>query len=375
MIFQSVTFIVFLGYAILILAISVGWWRLKGFTHKSLSYNTKVSILVAVRNEAKNIESLIKSLSNQDYALQLLEVIIIDDHSTDGTFDLVKTQTQGLANFKLIALEDWMQSGKKAALTKGIQLSTGQLIIITDADCFAGISWVSTLVSFYEKHCPHLILGPVRMINDGSFFGKLQSLEFSSLISSAAGSCNAGFPLMANGANLAFTREAFDTCNGFAGNFKYHSGDDMFLLMAIKKKYGAAAIRFLRSEEAIVNTPATSGFGKFVQQRLRWVSKSSGYTDPLLIASSIIVFLANVLVVVSAILAVLSPKYFLPFLIVFTLKFIVDFPLMLSFNRFQKSGKLLWLFPLSEFLNAVYTLFIGIAGNVWKYEWKGRKNR
>jgi cellulose synthase/poly-beta-1,6-N-acetylglucosamine synthase-like glycosyltransferase len=211
------------------------------------------------------------------------------------------------------------------------------------------------------------------MINDDSLFGKLQSLEFSSLISSAAGSCNAGFPLMANGANIAFTREAFDTCNGFTGNLKYPSGDDMFLLMNIKQHYGAGAIRFLRSEAAIVNTPATKGFKKFIQQRLRWVSKSRGYTDPLLIASSVIVFVANALIVVLAFLAFLSPEYILPFVIVYSFKFIVDFPLMFSFNRFQKSGKLLVLFPFSEFLNAVYTLFIGIAGNVWKYEWKGRK--
>ncbi|MFZ4549726.1 MAG: glycosyltransferase, partial [Bacteroidales bacterium] len=363
MIFQVVTFIVFVSYAILITAITIGWWRLKVYKDKSAALNIKVSILVAIRNEAENIGVLIKSLSSQEYPSDLLEVILVDDHSTDGTYELVKTQIQDLRNFKLISLKGERHSGKKAAITQGVQTSTGELIIITDADCTADISWVTTLVSFYEKHCPHLILGPVRMINDGSLFGKLQSLEFSSLISSAAGSCNAGFPLMANGANIAFTREAFDTCNGFTGNLKYPSGDDMFLLMNIKQHYGAGAIRFLRSEAAIVNTPATKGFKKFIQQRLRWVSKSTGYTDPLLIASSIIVFLTNVLVVVAASLAVLSPEYFLPFLIVFALKFIVDFPLMLSFNQFQKSGKLLWLFPFSEFLNAVYTLFIGIAGN------------
>jgi cellulose synthase/poly-beta-1,6-N-acetylglucosamine synthase-like glycosyltransferase len=375
MIFQAIVFILFFSYAALITAITLGWWKLKVYKSKSLEYNTKVTILVAVRNEAENIGMLIKSLSSQNYPANLFEVIFIDDHSTDETVDLVNNQIRDLSNFKLLSLQDGQLYGKKAAITQGISTSIGELILITDADCVADILWVSTLVSFYEKYSPHLILGPVCMINDGSLFGKFQSLEFSSLISSAVGSCNAGFPLMANGANMAFTREAFDTCNGFAGNFAYPSGDDMFLLMKIKKQYGAGAIRFLRSAAAIVNTPATLGFKEFIQQRLRWVSKSSGYTDPLLIASSLIVFLANVLIVVLAFLAFMSPGYILPFVIVYFFKFIVDFPLMFSFNKFQKSGKLLFLFPFSEFLNAVYTLFIGIAGNVWKYEWKGRQNR
>jgi cellulose synthase/poly-beta-1,6-N-acetylglucosamine synthase-like glycosyltransferase len=375
MIFHAFTLIVFVCYAILITAISIGWLRLKVFKGKPNLKNIKVSILVAVRNESENIRALIKSLSSQNYPTNLLEVILIDDHSTDGTADLINNQIQDLTNFKLLSVRDAQLYGKKAAITQGIGASAGELILITDADCVADISWVSTMVSFYEIYSPHLILGPVCMINDGSFFGKFQSLEFSSLISSAAGSCNAGFPLMANGANMAFTREAFDTCKGFIGNLKYPSGDDMFLLMNIKQQFGARSIRFLRSQAAIVNTPATLGFKEFIQQRLRWVSKSSGYTDPLLIASSLIVFLANVLIVVLAFLAFLLPGYILPFVIVYSFKFIFDFPLMFSFNRFQKSGKLMLLFPFSEFLNAVYTLFIGIAGNVWKYEWKGRKNR
>ncbi|MFZ4549998.1 MAG: glycosyltransferase, partial [Bacteroidales bacterium] len=197
MIFQAIVSIVFFSYAVLIIAITLGWWKLKVYKDKSLAHNTKVSILVAVRNESENIGVLIKSLSNQNYPASLFEVIFIDDHSTDETADLINKQIRDLTNFKLVSLQDGQLYGKKEAITHGISTSVGELILITDADCVADILWVSTMVSFYEKYSPHLILGPVRMINDGSLFGKLQSLEFSSLISSAAGSCNAGFPLMA----------------------------------------------------------------------------------------------------------------------------------------------------------------------------------
>ncbi len=376
MIFQIASLILFLIYAILITAITVGWWRLKVFGSSQTPHFVKVSAVIAARNEAGNISALLKSLMNQNYPSENFEIIIVDDHSTDTTSLRVEefiSQNKGVHKLKLITLSGDAGSGKKAALSAGINESVGELIVITDADCTAGNAWILTLAAAYQKNKPQMILGPVRMTGDGSFFTKFQSLEFMSLISSAAGSCNAGFPILANGANIAFTRQAYESCGGFTGNMQYPSGDDMFLMMSIKKKFGAHSIQFLRSTDAIVKTPATKGLQAFIQQRMRWVSKSRGYTDPILIATSITVFLANTLLVVTAAAAFFFPEYGRLFLILYGLKLLVDLPLMLSYSRFERSRSLLWLYPLLELLNAVYTLGIGIAGNVGKYEWKGRK--
>ncbi|MDO9256639.1 MAG: glycosyltransferase [Bacteroidales bacterium] len=376
MIFLLISVIVFVGYALLITAITMGWLRLKVFRRTDSLPKVKVSIIVAARNEARNVERLLNSLLAQDYPSHLVEIIIIDDHSTDITASLVEEfipQKRESHNLKLIRLAEEDGSGKKTAIDCGIQASEGELIVITDADCTSGSQWISTLSSFYTQHQPGMMLGPVCIKDEGNFFGKLQSLEFVSLISAAAGSCSAGFPILANGANIAFTRQAYDSCGGFSGNLQYPSGDDMFLMMSIKKKFGVKAIRFLFSKEAIVYTPATLGFRSFIQQRLRWVSKSRGYTDPMLILTSILVFLTNVLLVFTAFASILNPGYFKFFLGFYLLKIIIDFPLMLSYSRFQKSTNLLWLFPVMELLNAVYTLMIGIAGNAGKYEWKGRR--
>ncbi len=376
MIFTLISVIVFVCYASLITAITIGWLRLRVFNRIGSLPQIKVSIIVAARNEAGNIEVLLKSLSAQDYPSHLLEIIIVDDHSSDSTSLLVgefMKKNKRTESFRLLVLGEKDLSGKKAAIDKGILAAKGELILITDADCTAGSSWVSTIASYYTEHRPQMILGPVLMTNRGSLFGKLQSLEFTSLISSAAGSCSAGFPILANGANMAFTRSAYESCGGFSGNMQYPSGDDMFLMMSIKKKFGAKAIQFLLSEEAIVNTPATPGFKAFIQQRLRWVSKSRGYTDPLLVLSSVMVFLANAWLVFTAFVAMLSSEYLQLFLILFSFKILIDLPLMFGYNRFQRSTSLLWLFPFMEILNAVYTLLIGIAGNFGKYEWKGRR--
>jgi cellulose synthase/poly-beta-1,6-N-acetylglucosamine synthase-like glycosyltransferase len=376
MILFLISAILISGYALLIASITIGWWRLKVFRKTGLLPSVKVSIIVAARNEAGNIESLLSCLLAQDYPPHLLEIIIVDDHSTDSTSRLVEefiVRNKEAQNLKLITLSGNDNTGKKAAIDRGIKDSQGELIVITDADCTAGSRWISTIASYYADHKPQMILGPVRMTDKGSLFGKLQSLELISLISSAAGSCRAGFPILANGANMAFTRQAYESCGGFSGNMQFASGDDMFMMMSIKRKFGAEAIHFLRSEEAIVNTPVALRLKPFIQQRLRWVSKSRGYTDPMLIASSILVFLTNACLAFIGISAMVSHEYVQYFLLFYILKLFIDFTLMLSYSRFQRSVSLLWLFPIMELMNAVYTLVIGIAGNIVKYEWKGRQ--
>ncbi len=375
MIFLSASFVVFLGYMVLITAITSGWLKLPVFTNQELHPRIKISLIVAVRDEALHINALLQSLSCQDYPSKWLEIIIVDDHSSDNTALLIEdflTRQGNAKRMNLVLLKQENGSGKKAALNRGIGISGGELIVITDADCTAGCRWISEMAAFYAVHKPHMILGPVRMTDGGSLFGKLQSLEFTSLISSAAGSCQAGFPLLANGANMAFTRQAYESCGGFTSNLQFPSGDDMFLLMSIKNSFGSKAIRFLRSEAAIVNTPAVQGFKPFIQQRLRWVSKSRGYTDPLLIATSILVFLTNTCLLTAAFAALFIPGFPALFMGLYLVKLLVDIPLLLSYSRVQKSSSLLWLFPVMELINAVYTVVVGIAGNIWKYEWKGR---
>ena len=376
MIFMLVSFAIIMCYALLITAISVGWFKLNNFEISNQKHHVKISLIVAVRNEVSAIGSLLESLLKQDYPPEHFEIIIVDDHSTDETNSIFSEKAANQETdpvLKIFTLGQQDGFGKKAALARGIKSSTGELIVITDADCTANSSWISTIAAYYHQYKPQMILGPVQMADDGSVFGKFQSLEFMSLISTASGSCSAGFPLLANGANIAFTRQAFESCGGFSGHLEFPSGDDMFLMMSIKEKFGAGSIRFLKSADAIVKTTAIKGLKPFLQQRMRWVSKSKGYTDPVLIATSILVYIVNVVLLISGISALILPGYYKIFLLIYLAKMIIDFPLMLSFARFQKSVALLWLFPFMEILNAVYTVFIGIVGNSWKYEWKGRR--
>jgi len=166
MIFTLISVFLFTGYALLIAAITIGWWKLNVFKETKPSPEIKVSVIVAVRNEEKSIEFLIKSLLAQKYPSHLLEICIVDDHSNDSTSRRIEdfiAREKELQNLKLITLGPNDGYGKKAAIEKGIKASLGELIIITDADCTAHSLWISTLSYCFAEHVPQMILVPVCM--------------------------------------------------------------------------------------------------------------------------------------------------------------------------------------------------------------------
>ena len=195
----------------------------------------KISLIIPARNEETNIGKLLAALSNQSYPKELTEIIVVDDHSTDNTATIV----QQFPFAKLIQLkEDAINSYKKKAIEKGIAEATGELIVTTDADCNVNPGWLRAINSSFSDESVKMSFGAVRIQSDQTIFSRLQALEFSSLIGSGASTAAFGFPTMCNGANLAFTKEAFLQTNGYTGNEQIASGDDEFLMRKIEAKSG-----------------------------------------------------------------------------------------------------------------------------------------
>jgi cellulose synthase/poly-beta-1,6-N-acetylglucosamine synthase-like glycosyltransferase len=361
-------------YAILISLVTIGWYRTPVFRDIRSSYSTRVSIVLAARNEEQNIQRLLNDLLQQDYSSSFMEIIVVDDHSEDQTMNRVKEFVGRNGNrISIIELTGQGISGKKAAIDFGIKHSTGELILTTDADCRLLPSWVRTIVSFYETSHPEMILSPVRFAPDSGLFSRLQELEFMSLIATTAGSTKMGFPLMANGANLAYTRVAYNACRGFSDNISYPSGDDVFMMISVKKQYGNRAIKFLKSTEALVSTLPELRVKDFISQRLRWVSKSRGVKDIPILLTSILVYLTNLALACCLVWALVHAETGSFALTLFLVKLLIDLPVMIGMNRFLGRQKLLWLFPLLELINAVYIVIIGLTGNLKSFTWKGRR--
>ena len=226
-----------------------------------------LSVVIAARNEDHVIGQLLNDISNQSY--KKFEVIVVDDHSTDKTSDIIRAVAAKDLRFSVVTN---MGEGKKAAITTGIQVAKGEIIVTTDADCRVKDQWLEAMAANFQNEKIKLVFGGVK-IEGQTFFSRMQSHEFLSLVGTAVSTLWWGFPSMCNGANLAFRRSVFFEVGGYEGNFQIPSGDDEFLMHKVFNRYGDG-IYFVSAKEAIVRTSAVAP-REFIQQRIRWAGKWS----------------------------------------------------------------------------------------------------
>ena len=365
-----------INYFVLIIYFIIGWFKIKVFNIHENKINTKVSIILPFRNEENNILNVLECLLKQDFPNQLMEIILIDDHSTDLSLakaNLFK-ETHTNNDIKIIELKTLYPNigSKKLALKEGIALSNGELIISTDADCIMNSNWLKYIVSYYEKYNPNMIVAPVCFINDHKLFEHMQHLEFLSLQAIGMSSVGIKHPILANGANLAYKRDGFNAVNGFKSNENIASGDDVFLLHQINKAF-PDTIHYIKSYEALVYTNPQIGIRKFMSQRKRWASKSKYYQDIFAKYVAISVFLFNFLLLMALFLSLFQIKSLLFFGILFTVKLFIDFLLLCKITKFVKRRKLLLLVPILDLFYIFYVVFISGYSLVGNYKWKGRQ--
>lgn len=358
-------------YLLIILVFTSGWHRLKSFSLSHRHQYTPLSVVVPFRNEAFVLKTLLKALLLQTYPAELLEIILVNDHSEDDSKTIVeKIITENKAqNIRLI---DSAGKGKKSALREGINAAAGTLIVTTDADCIPHKSWLSGLVALYEEKQPRLILGPVVYENEISLLQKLFSLDFISLVASGAGSAGVGLPFMGNAANLTFEKQIYLEAEVNAMKTGFASGDDVFLIHYVKRRFGRKAIVFIKNKETIVRTPPPTNLKAFLAQRIRWGSKARAYTQPWALLVSFAIFIFNFLLT-----AILISSLFIPWLLIIyalfvLLKFFIDLPLLYAFSRFAGKRKLLSFVLPFEAVYPLYITYVAIRG-LFPFDWKGRK--
>jgi glycosyltransferase involved in cell wall biosynthesis len=201
-------------YTLLLLYYRIAWDGIPEFSRSKLNGQPtiQISVLIPARNEENNLVALLESVLAQTYSPNLFEVLIIDDHSTDRTAQIV--QSYSASNIKLISLKDLnlseaLNSYKKKAIEIGILQSTGSLIVTTDADCYLPPGWLETIASFYEKEQPAFIAAPVAVNCGLRFIEIFQALDFMTLQGITGASVHKKIHSMCNGANMAYEKKAF----------------------------------------------------------------------------------------------------------------------------------------------------------------------
>lgn len=234
--------------------------------------DTSISVIVAARDAEETIVAALQDLHAQ--RTSACEVIVVDDHSSDRTAQLVREMMRTWPNLRLEQLG--ASKGKKAAISRGVELCTGAYVLTSDADVRSGKDRLLRILEHLDDHPSDLVLMPIRVMGGTGLLGWIQRKEQAALMGAAMGSGLSGTPVLANGANMAFRGAAFAQVNGFAGD-RWASGDDMFLLQRMRK--AGARISYLAEPDAIVDVAPETSWRAWWSQRLRWAGKMRAYRD------------------------------------------------------------------------------------------------
>ena len=367
--------IVLIAYILFLIRINKIWKSSPKITSdKSNPSDITFSVIIAGRNEAGNLKNCIDSIFSNDYPKELYEIIYVDDHSEDESVRMLSEIKS--ENFRFFELSknikaDKKNSYKKMAIDLGISNSRSEIILLTDADTITGKDWIRSHAEQYkaDKNVK-LCTGPVIYKCDASF---IQFFQYYDLIATM-GFTNAGIEhkkfYMANGANMSFSKEIYNS-DTFGINLA--SGDDMFFVQQTAQKY-PGSIRFIKSLMAAVFTFPESSFAAFINQRIRWGSKTKYYKDQNLKSILGFLFFVNFFVIsgfLYGIVTMNSLSAIVVSIIIFKIFTEVILIKSLADKLKQKIDYLNLIISLLAY--PFYLVFTGIISLFTsKYSWKGR---
>jgi len=336
------------------------------YTKKEVTPKTTFSILVPFRNEAENLPILLESISKLKYPTDLFEVLLIDDASEK------EFKVSGL-KFKvsIVTTIRISNSPKKDAITTGVPLANNDWIVTTDADCIVPENWLLTMDDYIQNHTIEMIAGAVNYDCKPSFLHHFQQLDLMSLQGATIGSFGINKGFMCNGANFAYTKSLFQKLNGFAGNDKIASGDDVFLLQKAVAQF-PEKVQYLKSKDTIVRTQPTDSWKALFHQRVRWASKTSSYQSRFGIGLGLVVFAGNLSLILGLVLGVLSWMPLAYIMLLWLAKFIVDSALLYTTHRFLSPSKMRYWIS-SSLLYPFFSTSVALYAVFGSYEWKGRR--
>lgn len=362
----------FAAYILCIVILSFGVGELSVFSSEIATNKTRFSIVIPFRNEANNLPQLLKSIEEIKYPSSHFEVILVNDESCDNSAEIVTAIiSKSKFSIRLLQNKRISNSPKKDAITEAIKHAKHEWIVTTDADCNLPKTWLQTYNTFIAHHSPKMICGPVLYNTNGNFLQNFQQLDGLSLQAVTMGSLGFKRPLLCNGANLAYTKSAFNQVKGFSGNNHIASGDDIFLLDKIKTAF-PNRVMFLKSKEAIVTTQPQHSFKAIINQRVRWASKTSKQKNIAAQLLGVLVFLISILIVLFPLVLLFDPHNFEYYLILLSLKITADYLLIYHSAKFFGVRVSAISFIFRTFLYAAIVVTVVFRSLKGGYSWRGR---
>jgi 1,2-diacylglycerol 3-beta-glucosyltransferase len=331
------------------------------------------TVLVCARDEEDNIERCLASLNALNYPKDRLEVLIVDDKSTDRTPQILEEWKARMPNLKVLRTGEEIEHlrGKVNALAQGMDAATGEFVMITDADSTVHPNWVREYLKFYSEDTG--MVASITLLERKYFLDGVQSIDWSYLLGLAAASANINVPLSVIGNNISVRRAAYDDVGTYR-NIPFSVTEDHALFQAIWDKKQADGspkwkVRFPVQRDLTVMSQPCPDFRAWWRQKHRWVKGGEG-----LKFVGYLIFIIGLL----AHVAMVSALFVLPLtwgLIAIGVKWAADLLIIFPVLTRTRMQSLLKYFPIYEIYLALFVFSMPIMIMQKNVKWKGRVYR
>ncbi|MCU0438405.1 MAG: glycosyltransferase [Raineya sp.] len=321
-----------------------------------------ISILVAVRNEEKNILACLESLNNLNYPHHKLQILIGNDLSTDKTVEIVENFICDKPKFQLIHISENIGNavGKANVLAQLAHQATGEWLFFTDADICQQPNWLLNMLEIGRDK--DLITG-FTWIKDNA----LQAIEWSFTLGVAKIFSDFNLYTTAMGNNMAIKKEMYLKTGGYE-KLSPSIVEDFSLLQAVIKQKGSF-INIVEQDVKAYSMPTDTFLG-LLHQRKRWMK--GAIKAPWYAKMYILIRLMFILSLLCAFFT--NPEQWQTILGIWITKMVFQSILILSFiNKIKE--KIIWMYIIVYELYTNLLILVLIIYYLLPFQvfWKGRK--
>ena len=358
-------------YLIIIGLFIWGYDKVNTFHLHDIEPKTTFTVVIPFRNEANHLPALLQSIKALAYPKHLFDIIFVDDDSTDASVKIIEEYLNNCYNISIIKNKRISNAPKKDAITAAIKTSKHDWIITTDADCTAPKYWLNSFDTFIQCTKSKFVVAPVKLLLEQTFLNQFQVLDMLSLQGATLGGFGIEKPFLCNGANLGYEKTLFYELQGFEGNTHIASGDDIFFLEKALK-HSPKKVNYLKCEQAVVTTHPEISWKSYIEQRIRWASKTRHYKNSFGKLTGLIVLLMNIVIPSLLILSMAGYLSFKPLLYLIIIKFSVDLCLIYQSALFFDQKDCLKSYFISFIIYPITSTYIAFSALFRPYKWKDR---
>jgi cellulose synthase/poly-beta-1,6-N-acetylglucosamine synthase-like glycosyltransferase len=235
-----------------------------------VSPEASVTVLVCARNEEEHINACLRSLTAIDYPRDRLEILIVDDRSTDATSDILQAWRSKVPNINVLSITSDVEGarGKVNALIQGMDQVNGEIILMTDADCIVPRDWVKEHLRWYDADTG--MVSSMTSLKPYTIFSGAHCLEMVQVLALSMAGINYGIPVSVIGNNLSVRKAAYDELGGYR-SIDFSVTEDLALFQAVwySRKWKA---KFKANRDIAVLTEPPDDFTTWWRQKHRWVA-------------------------------------------------------------------------------------------------------